>query len=246
MATRKPKGKDPAILLYTADFLTGTMFMTNEQVGLYIRMLCAQHQHGGYVDANVMRTQCARITDGDAVLSKFTLSEHGYQNTRMAAEMERRAEKSLKNSESANKRWTHTNANAHANAVRSEIENESETIKGKERESAERETIGIGNNQKYYQQSTDDVPWLEAFCRAVGTPTIEHAKIMVREFFIDQEPKQEYHANLRAWRKHAVDWSKLQKRNNGTKQTRSEQLASQTEQTIKRVVSYGFITDKEQ
>ena len=42
--------KDPAFLFYTSDFLTGTMFMTNEQVGIYIRLLCSQHQHGGIID----------------------------------------------------------------------------------------------------------------------------------------------------------------------------------------------------
>ena len=38
--------KDPAFLFYPSDFLTGTMFMTDEQVGKYIRLLCAQHQKG--------------------------------------------------------------------------------------------------------------------------------------------------------------------------------------------------------
>jgi hypothetical protein len=37
-------GKDPAILFYTSDFLTGTMTFTDEQVGKYIRLLCLQHQ----------------------------------------------------------------------------------------------------------------------------------------------------------------------------------------------------------
>ena len=36
--------KDPAVLFYTSDFLTGTMTMTNDQVGMYIRLLCLQHQ----------------------------------------------------------------------------------------------------------------------------------------------------------------------------------------------------------
>ena len=32
--------KDPAFLLYYTDFLVGTAFMTNEEVGMYIRILC--------------------------------------------------------------------------------------------------------------------------------------------------------------------------------------------------------------
>ena len=41
--------KDPAILFYTQDFLVGTMMMSDEQVGQYIRLLCLQHQKGGYL-----------------------------------------------------------------------------------------------------------------------------------------------------------------------------------------------------
>ena len=39
--------KDPAFLFYTADFLTGVMFMSNNEVGIYIKTLCILHQHGG-------------------------------------------------------------------------------------------------------------------------------------------------------------------------------------------------------
>lgn len=38
--------KDPAVLLYTNDFLSGTFTMSDEQVGKYIRLLCIQHQKG--------------------------------------------------------------------------------------------------------------------------------------------------------------------------------------------------------
>ena len=32
--------RDPAFLFYPADFLIGTMDMTDEEVGIYIRLLC--------------------------------------------------------------------------------------------------------------------------------------------------------------------------------------------------------------
>lgn len=38
--------KDPAFLFYSQDFYTGTVFMTDEQVGKFIRLLCLQHQTG--------------------------------------------------------------------------------------------------------------------------------------------------------------------------------------------------------
>ena len=38
--------KDPAFLFYSSDFLTGTMFMSDSQLGKYIKILCTQHQKG--------------------------------------------------------------------------------------------------------------------------------------------------------------------------------------------------------
>jgi uncharacterized phage protein (TIGR02220 family) len=121
--------KDPAFLFYTSDFLTGTMFMTNEQVGLYIRMLCAQHQHGGRIDTNVLRTQCDGITNGDTVFSKFAQDDAGSYNERLDVEIQKRKEKSVKATESVNKRWNSSSSNAYeriTNVIRSENENVNE------------------------------------------------------------------------------------------------------------------------
>lgn len=40
------KEKDPAFLMYPEKFIAGTYFMTNEQIGKYITLLCLQHQKG--------------------------------------------------------------------------------------------------------------------------------------------------------------------------------------------------------
>lgn len=97
--------KDPAFLFYTSDFLTGTMFMTDEQVGLYIRLLCAQHQHGGAIYTNVLRTLCDRITNGELVYQKFKVEGEFAYNERLKEEMDKRKIKSVKATESVNKRW---------------------------------------------------------------------------------------------------------------------------------------------
>jgi len=116
--------KDPAFLFYSSDFLTGTMFMTNEQVGLYIRMLAAQHQHGGRIDTNVLRMECDRITNGDTVFAKFKHDEHGSYSERLSDEMDKRKEKSLKASESVKKRWNKSLYERNTNVIRSVNENE--------------------------------------------------------------------------------------------------------------------------
>ncbi|NBP71152.1 MAG: DUF1376 domain-containing protein, partial [Cytophagia bacterium] len=122
--------KDPAFLFYSSDFLTGTMFMTNEQVGLYLRMLCAQHQHGGRIDTNVLRTQCESITNGMLVYSKFKHDEHGSYNERLQIEMDKRKAKSVKAAESVKSRWNKAKSNdiyeRNTNVIRSENENENE------------------------------------------------------------------------------------------------------------------------
>lgn len=119
--------KDPAFLFYSSDFLTGTMFWTNEQIGLYIRMLCAQHQHNGRIDTNVLRTQCDSIKNGDIVYAKFSHDEYGSYNERLQIEMEKRKAKSIKASESVNKRWNKEKNkvyDSNTNVLRSENENE--------------------------------------------------------------------------------------------------------------------------
>ena len=80
--------KDPAFLFYSSDFLTGTMFMTNEQIGIYIRLLCAQHQHGGFIDKISFDTMVGNIA---IVRSKFIECEQGYYNKRLVLETEKRS-----------------------------------------------------------------------------------------------------------------------------------------------------------
>ncbi len=94
--------KDPAFLFYASDFLTGTMFFTNEQAGKYIRLLCSQHQHGGFIEKNAFNS----IAGEDNLLkSKFIETEHGFYNVRLADEMEKRNKKSGNISEAAKETW---------------------------------------------------------------------------------------------------------------------------------------------
>lgn len=80
--------RDPAFLLYSSDFLTGTMFMTNEQVGKYIRLLCVQHQKGHLSDKDMMNI-CS--TYDEDVYKKFEKDEAGlFYNKRLEIEMGKR------------------------------------------------------------------------------------------------------------------------------------------------------------
>lgn len=82
------KSKDPAVLLYTSDFLVGTTTMTNEQKGKYITLLCLQHQQGRLEKEDVFNICSENDTK---ILKKFQIDENGlYFNRRMENEATKR------------------------------------------------------------------------------------------------------------------------------------------------------------
>lgn len=69
--------KDPAFLFYSADFLLGVAFMTDEEVGKYIKILCLLHQHGGKISKENLEKSVGKLpknimdkleTDGKGLL----------------------------------------------------------------------------------------------------------------------------------------------------------------------------------
>ena len=91
--------KDPAFLFYTGDFSTGTQFFTDEQLGKYMRLLMAQHQHG-HLDENQVLFICKSYDC--VVMKKFIKDDVGlYYNTRLELEINKR--KSYSESRGKNK-----------------------------------------------------------------------------------------------------------------------------------------------
>lgn len=81
--------KDPAVLFYTSDFLSGTAFFTDEQRGQYILLLCQQHQLGS-IPKDHMIFICKSYDS--PVIRKFVQNKDGsYYNVRMRQEHEKRA-----------------------------------------------------------------------------------------------------------------------------------------------------------
>lgn len=66
--------KDPAFLFYVNDFDCEIKFFTHEQVGIFIRLLIAQHQHGHLTKEQMIFI--AGIED-DAVFAKFSKDKKG-------------------------------------------------------------------------------------------------------------------------------------------------------------------------
>jgi hypothetical protein len=83
------KGQDPAYLFYSSDFLTGTQFMTWEQRGKYIYLLCMQHQTG-----HMQKQDMVELCGGyDAkIFEKFAQDIDGlFYNERLDIEISNRA-----------------------------------------------------------------------------------------------------------------------------------------------------------
>lgn len=80
--------KDPAVLFYPSDFLTGTMLMDYDTKGRYITLLSLQQQMGPIKEKNFKEICGDKI---DELSEKFQQDSKGnYFNKRMKYEMERR------------------------------------------------------------------------------------------------------------------------------------------------------------
>lgn len=90
--------KDPAFLFYSGDFKSATELMTDEEVGIYIRLICTQHQHG-----SIEKEWLEEKSKGSKrILKMFITDEDGsYYNESIRAEIQRR--KNYSESRRANK-----------------------------------------------------------------------------------------------------------------------------------------------
>jgi uncharacterized phage protein (TIGR02220 family) len=96
------KGKDPAFLFYPNDFILGTYTMTDEQVGIYIRLLAISHTKGGKLtESEFFKINHTKDTE---VTCKFSIDEQGmYYNKRLLEEIEERKRRNEVNKENGNK-----------------------------------------------------------------------------------------------------------------------------------------------
>ena len=94
--------KDPAFLFYSSDFFQGCLMLDNAEVGIYIRLLCIQHQHGKIPKTRLgLLVGCFWDEFSDELKSKFIEDENGaIFNVRLETEIENRryyAEKQREN-----------------------------------------------------------------------------------------------------------------------------------------------------
>ena len=96
--------KDPALLIYTKDFLEGTSDLSVEEFGAFTRLIFHQHQRGVLPKdlKKLARLSGVSLSEFEEIWkeihAKFTLSDSGYVNKRCADEIAKRSQNSRKKS----------------------------------------------------------------------------------------------------------------------------------------------------
>lgn len=117
--------KDPAVLFYTSDFLSGTFTMDDAQVGKYIRLLCFQHQKGKLTEKDMLSICKAYDVE---IWNKFVCEDGLYYNERMLNETVRRQKFSESRRNNAKSIKKDSTSEAYAKHMETETENRTITI----------------------------------------------------------------------------------------------------------------------
>ena len=169
--------KDPAFLFYSSDFLTGVQDLTMEERGVYITLLCLQHQKGRLTQ-KMVDIVCHGINPAD-VLHKFGVDEKGlYYNIRLETEIDKRKQHSNKQRDRAIAGWEKRksgNTMADAAALPLEDDNENGDELGKE---------GLGEKPNPEPPTKKTIADRKGAFRETLVPHLEkYGKDMLNEFF---------------------------------------------------------------
>jgi len=203
--------KDPAFLFYPQDFITGTMFMTSEQVGIYIRLLCAQHQHGGSIGKIAFES----MTAGQEIIrSKFKEDADGFYNERLLSEMGLRKKKSSNLSENANKRWEkYRKEKEDADAMQLHSKSSTKeyaTQMPAEDEDENRNVVGSSikiDHETFLRNLFAENETAQAHREALHLAArVEVTKDHARKFNASLLTESKHHTEEKEWRKHFRNW----------------------------------------
>lgn len=202
---------DPAFLFYTGDFTTGTQFFTDEQVGIYIRLLMAQHQHGHLSDKQVK--MICRTHDEDVMLKFEKDSDGKFFNKRLEDEIFKRKKYSLSRSENKKGKTKDMiiTSKSYDNHMENENENENKDINKDKSKNKNKNLNGISyeiSKLSYVMQSEDS--WLESIARKYKC-SITFATDKILDFIIHLEAQGEESKTLQDAKSHYDNWFRIQK-----------------------------------
>jgi hypothetical protein len=206
--------KDPAVLFYTSDFISGTYTMSDEQVGKYIRLLCLQHQKLRLTEKDMLFI--CKSYDED-IWKKFTKDEDGFYNKRMDDEANKR--KSYSESRRNNRKQKHMKniSSSYEKHMGNENENINENIN---RDVVVKEKA---QRKKFIIPSVEDV---QAFANEnmIGSKDLP-------ERFVNYYEANGWMINrnhMRNWQAAFKNWVKNEKKYETNQRTNGKQFASET------------------
>lgn len=196
--------KDPAFLFYSNDFLSGTMLMRNEEVGIYIKLLCLQHQQGHLEEKDMLSIGATK-----KVFSKFIKDDKGYYyNERLEYE--------------ANKRKAYSESRKNNRKKKETYEEDMKNICNSYEEHMENENININEEEKIH--FADFVTMTNAeYEKLVSTYSKEFADqcINILDNYKGSKGK-EYKSDYRAILSWVVDENKKRTENKQSKQLKEK------------------------
>lgn len=101
--------KAPAFQFYAQDFLTGCAYLTNDEIGMYVKMICKQWTDGKIPVKRLeflIGTKWENLSD--ELKEKFVFDGEFLHNKRLEIEREKQKEKSETAKKNADKRWKKT------------------------------------------------------------------------------------------------------------------------------------------
>jgi len=189
--------KDPAFLFYSQDFYMGTIDLSAEQVGQYIRLLCLQHAKGRLTKSLMISTMGGRWDS--EIADKFIADEnHRYYNERLEVEISKR--RTFTESRRRNLRPQSSHMDTHMDAhMERHMENENE-IENKDENGAENSTLS-GTN---IPPKVSDV---RAYCDARGNsidPEWFVNYYETRGWMAGKAKMKNWQSAIRTWEKNAA------------------------------------------
>ena len=165
--------KDPAVLFYFQDFLVGTVFMTDDEVGKYIRILCHQADKGRLSEKQVLSI-CKADVIPNVIKEKLKVDSDGlYYNARMQSEKEKRS------------KFTESRRN---NALG--IKAHAKHMEDEDRDINKDGDIDIYNDDESVTDSTQmQLLWMRTFGRNPKIPEVEISEKFIQKFGIEKTRK---------------------------------------------------------
>lgn len=197
--------RDPAFLFYPSDFLTGVTFLSDEETGKYIRLLCLMHQHGRLDEESISK---AIGLVSVKLRAKFSIDENGlWFNERLEKEIEKRTKftesrrsNGLLGGRGKKKDKAIGLPNDKANENLSINENENRNI----------DVVNTNINSKFEKMLLESESVLGTVCFQLKLGTTDAIKL--RNMFVEQmAATAEHHNNYTDYSKHFINWAKLNK-----------------------------------